>query len=162
MCRKNSFTGCGDEYCRRPGDFGEEISRLAPACDMGLVIAPDHLMAKYTALLEQYTHNLGCGSMNAALCANKVRSAKILRSGTGSPSPVTHLLADMSVKPVSGPGAQGVRAGPINSGRAGSLHRSSLTANIIPSALSQPGCGRSLPGTIPVTLHRSCGKPGIY
>ena len=65
-------------------------------------------MAKYTALLEQYTHNLGCGSMNAALCANKVRSAKILRSH-GIAVPGDAPAGRHVVKPVSGCGAQGVR-----------------------------------------------------
>ncbi len=106
---KNSFVRCGDEVILPgPGDFGEEISRLAPTCDMGLVIAPDHLMAKYTTILEQYTHNLGCGSMNAALCANKVRSAKILLSH-GIAVPGVASAGRHVVKPVSGCGAQGVR-----------------------------------------------------
>ena len=47
---------------------------------MGLVIAPDHLLAGYTQILEQHTHNLGCGFMTVALCANKVQTEKILRS----------------------------------------------------------------------------------
>lgn len=106
---KNSFARCGDDVVLPDkGDFGDEIARLAPTCDMGLVIAPDHLMAKYTTILEQHTHNLGCGSMNAALCANKVRSAKILRShGIAVPGDASH--GKRVVKPVSGCGTQGVR-----------------------------------------------------
>ena len=56
-----------------------EIERIAPTCDMGLVIAPDHLLARYTQILEQHTNNIGCGFMTVALCANKVQTEKILR-----------------------------------------------------------------------------------
>ena len=85
---KQSFGRCGyDVVLPGCGDFGEEIDRIAPACDMGLVIAPDHLLARYTQILEQHTHNLGCGFMTVALCANKVRTERILRqhahSGAG-------------------------------------------------------------------------------
>jgi len=30
------------------GEFGAEIGRLAPDCSMGLVLAPDHLLAGFT------------------------------------------------------------------------------------------------------------------
>lgn len=106
---KKSFARCGDEVVLPgAGDFGDEIRRLAPDCDMGLVIAPDQLMSKYTAILEQYTHNLGCGSMNAAVCANKVRSAKILQAH-GIAVPGEAPAGRHVVKPISGCGAQGVR-----------------------------------------------------
>ena len=76
-----SFTRCRYEVVLAgPGDFYDEIVRLAPTCDMGLVIAPDHLLAKFTLPVEQYSHNLGCGSMNAALCANKVTTGRILKN----------------------------------------------------------------------------------
>lgn len=104
-----SFERCGYEVVvPGTGDFGDEISRLAPSCDMGLVIAPDNLLSKYTFLLEQATHNLGCGFMTIALCANKVQTGKILRENgipvPGEPGPGKHM-----VKPVKGCGAQGVR-----------------------------------------------------
>ena len=74
-----SFSRCGYEVVQPgTGDFYHEIVRLAPVCDMGLVIAPDPLLAKFTLPVEQHSHNLGCGSMNAALCANKVTTGKIL------------------------------------------------------------------------------------
>jgi hypothetical protein len=90
------------------GDFAQEIARLAPACDVGLVIAPDHLLPRFTIILEQHTHNLGCGSMSAAVCANKVQTAKILRSH-GIPVPDEAASGMRVIKPVSGCGAQGVR-----------------------------------------------------
>jgi tyramine---L-glutamate ligase len=104
-----SFERCGYEVVTvGPGDFGDEITRLAPTCDMGLVIAPDHLLSKYTVLLEQSTHNLGCGFMTVALCANKVQTGKILRDN-GIPVPGEAGNGKRVIKPVKGCGAQGVR-----------------------------------------------------
>jgi len=113
---KGSFERCGYEVLLpEKGDFNDEIERLAPLCDMGLVIAPDHLLPTFTMTLEQHTHNLGCGFMAAALCANKVRTQKILRqhgiSVPGEPGPGKRVI-----KPVRGCGAQGVR---ISDGDAG-------------------------------------------
>jgi len=106
---KASFERCGYEVVTPgPGDFGEEITRLAPSCDMGLVIAPDHLLSNYTFLLEQSTHNLGCGFMTVALCANKVQTGKILRDN-GIPVPGEAGTGKRVIKPVKGCGAQGVR-----------------------------------------------------
>lgn len=104
-----SFERCGHEVVvPGTGDFGEEISRLAPLCDMGLVIAPDQLLSKYTFLLEQATHNLGCGFMTVALCANKVQTGRILREN-GVPVPADAGTGRRVIKPVKGCGAQGVR-----------------------------------------------------
>jgi len=106
---KKSFEHCGyDVVLPGSGDFGTEIARLAPTCDMGLVIAPDHLLARYTQILEQHTHNLGCGFMTAALCANKVQTEKILRAH-GIPVPAETSAGKRVIKPVKGCGAQGVR-----------------------------------------------------
>jgi len=104
-----SFERCGHEVVLPgPGDFGAEITRLAPACDMGLVLAPDELLSKYTFLLEQATHNLGCGFMTVALCANKVRTGAIL-SQNGIPVPGEPGPGRRVIKPVKGCGAQRVR-----------------------------------------------------
>ncbi|ABS55438.1 protein of unknown function DUF201 [Methanoregula boonei 6A8] len=104
-----SFTRCGYEVVLPgPGDFYEEIVRLAPLCDMGLVIAPDHLLAKFTLPIEQYSHNLGCGSMNAAVAANKVTTGRVLR-GHGVAVPADAPSGRHVVKPVSGCDSQGVR-----------------------------------------------------
>ena len=106
---KQSFKRCGYEVVLPGcGDFAAEIERLAPECDMGLVIAPDNLLAKYTQILEQHTHNLGCGFMTAALCANKVQTEKILRAH-GVPVPAEAISGKRMIKPVRGCGAQGVR-----------------------------------------------------
>jgi hypothetical protein len=112
----SSFVRCGYEVIQPgTGDFASEIERLAPGCDMGLVIAPDHLLSKFTLTLEQYTHNLGCGFMTVALCANKVQTRKILCQHAvpipGDPGPGRKVI-----KPVRGCGAQGVR---LSSGEPG-------------------------------------------
>jgi hypothetical protein len=105
----DSFERCGYEVvCPGAGDFGAEIRRLAPDCDVGLVIAPDHLLFRYTADLERLTHNIGCGSMNAAVCANKQQAAAIL-SRHGIPVPEEGGPGRQVIKPVRGCGAQGVR-----------------------------------------------------
>jgi tyramine---L-glutamate ligase len=105
----SSFERCGYEVVLPgEGDFAAEIERLAPGCDMGLVIAPDNLLSKFTMLLEQHTHNLGCGFMTVALCANKVQTQRILRQHDiaipGEPGSGRRVI-----KPVKGCGAQGVR-----------------------------------------------------
>ena len=104
-----SFRRCGYEVLLTGrGDFAADIERLAPSCDMGLVIAPDHLLSKFTMLLEQHTHNLGCGFMTVALCANKVRTRKILLQH-GIAVPGEPIPGKNVVKPVKGCGTQGVR-----------------------------------------------------
>ena len=115
---KQSFERCGyDVMVPGTGDFSAEIEHLAPRCDMGLVIAPDHLLAGYTQVLEQHTHNLGCGFMTVALCANKVRTEKILHSHD-VPVPAELSAGKRVIKPVKGCGAQGVRIsdGPTGAG----------------------------------------------
>lgn len=104
-----SFVRCGYEVVQPgTGDFYEEIVRLAPLCDMGLVIAPDTLLAKFSLPLEQHSHSLGCGSMNAALAANKVTTEKLLTSH-GIAVPARAGGGRHIVKPVTGCDAQGVR-----------------------------------------------------
>jgi len=104
-----SFERCGYDVVtpERP-DFEGEIRRLAPECDAGMVIAPDHLLFRYTQILEGLTHNVGCGSMNAAVCANKQRTAAIL-SRNGIDVPPAAGEGRRVVKPVMGCGARGVR-----------------------------------------------------
>lgn len=106
---RGSFERCGYEVVfPGEGDFAAAIERLAPGCDMGLVIAPDHLLPKFTMILEQHTHNLGCGFMTAALCANKVQTRKIL-SQNGITVPGDPGTGKRVIKPVKGCGALGVR-----------------------------------------------------
>lgn len=106
---KMSFERCGFEVVTPSrGNFAVEIQRLARNCDVGLVIAPDHLLSYFTKVLEEQTHNLGCGSLAAALCANKQKTGKILRShGIAVPEEPGDGLK--VVKPILGYGSIGVR-----------------------------------------------------
>lgn len=109
---KKSFEACGHTIVMPSGrDFDAEISRLAPECDYGLVIAPDEYLAKYTHTLELATHNIGSDSTAIAVCASKRLSAKLLaKVGIDVPAEVS---ADFSgkrvIKPVKGAGSVGVR-----------------------------------------------------
>ncbi len=108
-CLAGSFTRCGYEVVSPGnGDFAGELARLAPGCDYGLVIAPDHLIGKFTKIVEDCTFNLGCGSINAALCANKRLTGRLLSAG-GIPVPEEGSAGRRVVKPVQGCGSQGVR-----------------------------------------------------
>ncbi len=116
-----SFEHCGYEVISpEKGDFASEIARLAPDCDIGLVIAPDHLMAGFTRVLEGKTHNIGCDSMSAAVCANKRRCEKILASN-GIAVPAQKSSGRRVIKPARGCGSQGVRLsdGPAGEGEFG-------------------------------------------
>jgi predicted ATP-grasp superfamily ATP-dependent carboligase len=76
-----SFERCGYEVMSpEKGDFAEEIGRLAPECDVGLVIAPDDILWRFTKIVEDNTRNIGCGSLNIALCSNKRRTGEVLSS----------------------------------------------------------------------------------
>ncbi|MDD1718568.1 MAG: ATP-grasp domain-containing protein [Methanoregulaceae archaeon] len=105
---KASFRATGFEVVSpEEGDFASEIRRLAPVCDIGLVIAPDHLLPGFTRTLEETTHNIGCGSMSAAVCANKRLTGRTLAAhGIAVPDEVETGLR--VIKPVSGCGSQGV------------------------------------------------------
>jgi predicted ATP-grasp superfamily ATP-dependent carboligase len=106
---QGSFERCGyDVVTPELPDFTGEIRRLAPGCDVGLVIAPDHLLFSFTSVLESLTHNIGCGSMNAMVCADKRMTASIL-ARHGIPVPGTAASGRRVIKPVTGCGSQGVR-----------------------------------------------------
>lgn len=141
---KTSFKRCGyDVVLPDEGDFAAEIERLAPACDMGLVIAPDHLLSRFTMILEQHTHNLGCGFMSVALCANKVQTQKILMHH-GIPVPGKPGPGKRVIKPVRGCGAQGVR---LSQGDAGEdefaeryIEGENFSVSIIPNRVIGDAC----------------------
>ncbi|WOF16214.1 ATP-grasp domain-containing protein [Methanoplanus sp. FWC-SCC4] len=74
-----SFENCGYEVLSpEKGDFADEIRRLAPECDVGLVIAPDDILGRFTKIVEDNTRNIGCGSLNIAICSNKKHTGSIL------------------------------------------------------------------------------------
>lgn len=106
---RGSFERCGYEVVLAgDGEFGSEIELRAPACDMGLVIAPDHLLSRYTMILEQHTHNLGCGFMSVAVCANKIQTRRVLLQND-IPVPAEAGPGTRVIKPVKGCGACDVR-----------------------------------------------------
>lgn len=89
-------------------DFGDEIRRLAPGCDESLVIAPDHLLARYTKIIEDLSRNIGCSSLAIAVCANKRRTADVLKPhGIDVPREVA--AGKRVIKEISGCGAVNMR-----------------------------------------------------
>ena len=100
--------------------FDDEIRQRAPGCDVGLVIAPDHLLYGFTRTLESVCHNIGCGAMNVAVAANKQRSSAILAQN-GVPVPAEKTEGRRVIKPFRGCGAAGVRLsdGPADEGEFG-------------------------------------------
>jgi tyramine---L-glutamate ligase len=141
---KASFERCGHEVVLPDeGDFAAEIERLAPACDMGLVIAPDHLLSTFTMILEQHTHNLGCGFMTVALCANKVQTQKILRQH-GIPVPGEPGPGKRVIKPVRGCDAQGVRLSESDAGEDEFIERfidgEHFSVSLIPNRVIGDAC----------------------
>ncbi len=89
-------------------DFGDEIKRLGPLCENGLVIAPDALLAGFTKKLEDCCRNIGCNSFSIAVCANKKRTAEILRQhNIDVPDEV--FTGKKVVKPIKGCGTVDVR-----------------------------------------------------
>lgn len=106
---RGSFKRCGHEVVTPEGvNFERELSNLAGTCDAGLVIAPDHLLAHFTKILEDATHNIGCGSMNCAVCANKKLTAAILkRNGILVPEEI--VAGEKVIKEICGCGAQNMR-----------------------------------------------------
>lgn len=111
-----SFENCGYTVVTPQGrDFAAELKMLAQDSDLGLVIAPDHLMAKFTKIIEDNTRNIGCGSLNCALCANKQRSARIL-SANGIAVPEERTDGPKVIKEISGCGTQNMRLSEDNPG----------------------------------------------
>lgn len=106
---KASFERLGYEVLSpEKGDFKSEVRRLAGICDYGLVIAPDDLLAGFTQEMECIVHSVGTNSTNAALCANKRLTARLLSDhGIDVPREVTS--GPRVIKPIKGVGAKNVR-----------------------------------------------------
>jgi predicted ATP-grasp superfamily ATP-dependent carboligase len=152
---RTSFERSGHEVVSfGTGDFAEEIRRLAPSCDYGLVIAPDNLLARFTMILEQHTSNLGCGGMSVAVCANKVKTAKILRAH-GIPVPGEPGTGVRVVKPVSGCGALRVRLtdGPAGEGEFSEqfIEGENLSVSLVCNRIAGEAC-LNFSGEPPVVL----------
>lgn len=59
-------------------DFEAAVDRLSKESDAGIVIAPDDRLCELTELVESNTVNLGCPSDSVKICADKMRTTKIL------------------------------------------------------------------------------------
>lgn len=107
---RDSFTRSGYEVeMPTPGvDFADELRRLAPSCGEALVIAPDHLLARYTKIAEDLSRNIGCNSLAIAICANKRRTADTLKAH-GIDVPVEVTAGKRVIKEISGSGAVHMR-----------------------------------------------------
>jgi predicted ATP-grasp superfamily ATP-dependent carboligase len=106
---EKSFTRCGHEVLvPEGGDFAGELASLAKEADAGLVIAPDHLLSRFTKIIEDSTHNLGCGSLACAVCANKKLSGRILQAH-GISVPAEQASGLRVIKEVSGCGTRNMR-----------------------------------------------------
>jgi len=104
-----SFERCGYEVVMPgEGEFGDEIIRLAPKCDYALVIAPDDLLSGFVRSIEMKVHHIGCGSFNVVLCANKMRTADILRKN-GINTPENGRGDKRIIKPILGSGTINTR-----------------------------------------------------
>jgi len=105
-----SFTRIGYEVVMPvPGiDFADGLRRLAPTCEEALVIAPDHLLARYTKIIEDLSRNIGCNSLAIAVCANKRRTAETLK-GHGIDVPAEVSSGKRVIKEISGCGAVHMR-----------------------------------------------------
>jgi tyramine---L-glutamate ligase len=92
-----------------PRDFGVDFLATAKACDCGLVIAPDDLLAGYTAVLEAASINLGCPPAAIRLCADKLETTELLLyNGVPAPRIVREGQVKCVVKPRTGCGSEGV------------------------------------------------------
>ncbi len=105
-----SFTRIGYEVVApvHGNDFADELRRLAPTCEEALVIAPDHLLARFTKIIEDLSRNIGCSSLAIAVCANKRRTATTLKAhGIDVPAEVTS--GKRVIKQISGSGSVHMR-----------------------------------------------------
>lgn len=85
---KEGFERMGHEvvYPEAETDFEAAVDKLSKESDAGIVIAPDDKLYALTELIESNTANLGCPSDSVKICADKMRTSKIL-SGEGIPVP---------------------------------------------------------------------------
>lgn len=92
-----------------PRDFGADFVATAKACDCGLAIAPDDLLAGYTETLESACINLGSSPAAIRLCADKLETTELLlHNGLPAPRIVREGQVKCVVKPRRGCGSEGV------------------------------------------------------
>jgi predicted ATP-grasp superfamily ATP-dependent carboligase len=85
---KEGFERMGHEvvYPEAETDFKAAVDKLSKESDAGIVIAPDDKLCTLTELMESNTVNLGCPADSIKICADKMRTSKILsREGINVP-----------------------------------------------------------------------------
>ncbi len=94
---KVSFERTGNEvvYPVTEDDFEVAVDELSKRSDAGIVIAPDEKLCRLTECIESNTVNLGCPSECVKICADKMRTTKILADRE---IPVPRIVPDDEMK----------------------------------------------------------------
>ncbi len=109
---KRSFEAAGCSVLS-PRDFEDSLADLSEKCDCFLLIAPDALLAKFTADIEKTCINLGCPSRVVRLCADKQETTELLLfNGIPAPRIVNEKGVKCVVKPRYGCGSEGIFISP--------------------------------------------------
>ncbi|WP_174591363.1 ATP-grasp domain-containing protein [Methanocella conradii] len=109
---KRSFEAAGCTVSV-PTDFQESLLELSRKCDCFLLIAPDALLDKYTAMIEGKCINLGSSAKVARLCADKQETTELLLfNGIPAPRIVHERGVKCVVKPRYGCGSEGIFISP--------------------------------------------------
>jgi len=96
-----------------PADFEQGLAEASRSCDGFLLIAPDAMLEKYTAVAEKNSINLGCSPRVARLCADKQDTTEaLLHNGIPAPRIIHEKGIKCVVKPRYGCGAEGVFISP--------------------------------------------------
>lgn len=108
----DSFRRAGHDvvYPERVRSFADWLEKNAGRADAGLVVAPDALLADFAGILEEETINLGCSPECTGLCADKLRTTKILgKNGVLVPKIISDGgTGKYVIKPRFGCGSEGV------------------------------------------------------
>ncbi|WP_340818939.1 ATP-grasp domain-containing protein [Methanolobus sp. WCC4] len=93
--------------------FETVLEKVSKESDAGLVIGPDELLGDLTNIIEKNTVNLGCSSVSARMCADKLTCTQILESASID---VPKILGEKDnsecvTKPRFGCASEGVRMG---------------------------------------------------
>ena len=92
-----------------PSDFEAGLTETSRKCDCFLLIAPDAMLEKFTAITEKSCINLGCSPRVIKLCADKQETTEaLLHNGIPAPRIVHEKGVRCVVKPRYGCGAEGV------------------------------------------------------
>ena len=105
---KGSFARAGHRV-EVPLDITAELAGMASRCDAGLLVAPDHLLADLTEVLEAGCENLGSPPEAVRLAADKLRCAERLRLAEVATSLDAPSGGQWVIKPRRGCGSEGVR-----------------------------------------------------